>query len=880
MKHWLLRIVHIVAALACIGCSLVAHGQLAKVSASVTANNQPLSFDLSTVPGFDISQLTIENIGNSSVVMPELDGNGDAPVVNPTAIVEWLHNQSDGTDRSLAEAAWRYVTNHMTAYCLSGSQYDGPYAAGSPWVILRGYGFGCCTQSAVVLAWLWHQVGLESRAAWWTGHAVAEVYYDNDWHEYDPDHRVYYTTDDGTVANVAMVVANPALVASGAGSDGLDPVGWSIERMEALYTGAMVNYGEYDPWFAAPTYGLDPGETLYLNSENIIASVVYRTLAGAWGIGPSAVSSGTLVHSVDFGDSQWRSKIFSVVGMNVVTDQLGTALRNTSANGSVILQKTWYSPAFDLQLDGGFYRDSSSDVISVYFSTDGVNWSPRYAITPPPGSFQPMSINLTPQAVGAYSIYVMIQVSGNPGDVGISSLKLATNFQAGKPTFPRLIPGAPNQLIYRDASPDGQGRSLRVTLVVNNDQPVALGMQLPKIQDQTLPLQATVSDLEAYLRGPLIFYPWLSYGDPTASSTLWQEQQGGSVLQAVATSASDYLVTGVDLSWERNPDGPTTWALAKRNPVSLNFDWLKTPLVTDWFGAMMLPISSPGDQFIVSTSQGATTQLLGRTAYQGLTTTSLIPEDPLYSIARGYSARHLTDGSPRTLAYPGATHFDYQVDLGSLVHVNAVGLVWGYFGANPIYIQTWILYGRKRQTDSWQVLAQGGFPGAETTTVDLDFDASQLRIAATSSNWIGMFELSVAATTPLTLSATSNVAEMTTLSSFGPAAHLVDGNENTLAYPGSYYNDYTMDPNGQAFIDQVRIVWGYFGTDPNYVSSWRLYGQKQVGTTWEVISRGGFPNAAASVVSVRNAYRRLRIAADGVNWPGIYEVEIYGKLLN
>ena len=862
-----------------LGCTPAIVGQLAQVSEPINANNQEFDLDLSSVSYFDTATIRIENLGQSSVVMPEIDGSGQAPITNSAAVVAWLRVQSNGTDRSLADAAWRYVTDHMDAYCLAGSRFDGPYAAGSPWVIFRGYGFGCCTQSSLDLAWLWHQVGLESRAAWWTGHAVAEVSYGGAWHMYDPDHRVYYTTSDGTVANVAMVVADPSLVASGADSNGLDPVGWTTAQMEALYTNADVTYGEYDPWFAEPGYNLAPGETLYLNSENSVSDVIYRTLDGAWGIGAPAVSSATLVHPVTFSDPQWQSRIYSLAGMDVTTTSLGTVLTTTLPVGTLIFHKEWPAPAFDMQLDGVFYRRGNADVILVYFSSDGLSWSSPDKIIVPTGSLQPASVALTNLARGAYSTYVKVEASGAPGDISIASLKLTTNVQASKKAFPALVAGTNNRLIYRDASPDTQSRQLAVSASVNQFPAAPVGMKVAKSQDETVGLEATVGELEGFLRAPLTFYPWLAYGGSTASQELWQEQQSGSVLQAVAANASNYLVMGAAVSWDHSDDGPTTWAVAKREPASLNFDWLEAPQSTNWFGAMTLAISSPGDQLILSTSHGGKVDLLGRPIYQKVTTTSLVAEDPIYSIAAGYGAAHLTDGNLRSLAYPGSPQFDYEMDLGGVAHVSAVGLNWGYFGTNPLFIQSWTLYGRRSQMDAWQVLQQAGFPGKETTTAELDTEVSQLRIAATSSHWIGMFEVSVAASVPLALSATSNVAEMTGVQSYGPASRLVDGNDNTLAYPGSIYNDYTLDPGSSSYIDEVRIVWGYFGSDARYVKSWRLYGQKQIGTTWDIITGGGSPNASISVIPVHNDYRRLRIAADGINWIGIYELEAYGTYL-
>ncbi len=294
---------------------------------------------------------------------------------------------------------------------------------------------------------------------------------------------------------------------------------------------------------------------------------------------------------------------------------------------------------------------------------------------------------------------------------------------------------------------------------------------------------------------------------------------------------------------------------------------------------MTLPLLGTGDQTVFSSTAGGTVQLLGRPVYQGATASSLVSESQIYSIPQGYGGKALVDGNLRSLAYPGGPSFDYAVNLGSLAHVSAVWLNWGLFGSNPIYIQNWTLYGRQTTADTWQTLAQGAAPGAETSTVEVDTYASQLRIAATAPNWIGMYELEAAASFPLQLQAASNLEEQPSVSSFGPASALVDGNENTLAYPGSSHNDYTLDPGSNTYIDQVKITWGVFGSNSLYINSWRLYGQKQDGTSWQVIAQGGFPNAAESIVPVHDEYRRLRVAADGANWIGIGEVQVYGNLL-
>src|SRR5205807_7100225 len=66
-------------------------------------------------------------------------------------------------------------------------------------------------------------------------HMIPEVWYGNAWHMLDPDHEVFYRKDDGTIASVAEIIADPNLVARTADGDGHDPVGWSSTTMARLY---------------------------------------------------------------------------------------------------------------------------------------------------------------------------------------------------------------------------------------------------------------------------------------------------------------------------------------------------------------------------------------------------------------------------------------------------------------------------------------------------------------------------------------------------------------------------------------------------------------------------------------------------------------------
>jgi len=83
-------------------------------------------------------------------------------------------------------------------------------------IVQRGYGW--CWQSSQVFITLCQYTGYDARQITifhtndlWT-HSVAEVYYNDSWHLFDPDHGVFYSFDDGTVASASDLREHPYLV--------------------------------------------------------------------------------------------------------------------------------------------------------------------------------------------------------------------------------------------------------------------------------------------------------------------------------------------------------------------------------------------------------------------------------------------------------------------------------------------------------------------------------------------------------------------------------------------------------------------------------------------------------------------------------------------
>jgi len=277
-----------------------------------------------------------------------------------------------------------------------------------------------------------------------------------------------------------------------------------------------------------------------------------------------------------------------------------------------------------------------------------------------------------------------------------------------------------------------------------------------------------------------------------------------------------------------------------------------------------------------------------QTASGQITVTSNVPESPVYSIARGYQASNLIDGNTRTLAYPGSAHLDYQVSLGQLTQLSSALITWGQYGSNSIYVNSWSLLARSAANQPWVTLAQGGFPNSPTTLVNLNFAASDVRVVADSTNWIGIYELELNGLSVVyadilhtgsgQITVKSNVQEspVYSIARGYQASNLIDGNTKTLAYPGSAHLDYQVSLGPLTQLSSALITWGQYGSNSVYVNSWSLLARSAASQPWVTLAQGGFPNSPTTLVNLDFAATDVRLVADSANWIGIYDLALKG----
>lgn len=271
-----------------------------------------------------------------------------------------------------------------------------------------------------------------------------------------------------------------------------------------------------------------------------------------------------------------------------------------------------------------------------------------------------------------------------------------------------------------------------------------------------------------------------------------------------------------------------------------------------------------------------------------ITVKSNVTESPVYSIARGYQASNLIDGNPKSLAYPGSNHLDYQISLGQLTPLASALITWGQYGSNPIYVTSWLLLGRSGASQPWVTLAQGGFPNSTTTLVNLNSSATDVRIVADSTNWIGIYELDLKGIPPGCVK--------------GAATNAIDGNSNTMwvtQYCGgaaALPHEIQIDLGAFYNLSAFQYLPRQDGCASGWISQYEFYVSSD-GANWGApVASGtfdytGYPIACpgAGVPPPRQVgfaptvarYIRLRALSEvsGNPWTAMAEINVLGDLL-
>ncbi len=719
----------------------------------VTASEATLSVDLSSVSSTAGSTLAIRNNSGSKLDFPFIwNSNSPAPVISNASPATLA--STTRSDEAVAIADWQYVIGQTNAYCSAGSTYG--YSA-DPLQILYGYGFGCCGQLAPTLASLWAGDIAHRKPVWPAGialqhpryptriavmafHTIPEIYYGNAWHMLDPDHRVFYRNPDGSIASVAQIIANPALVA-----DTPDGIGWNSETMAELYesNASTLQYIPLNvPAPANPLFTLLPQESMELTEQNSWPAAVYDPIA-ADEAPPAFISIGQIsfYRVIDFNDgSTALLDEFSNVRTAVQADGRTALVTSIHGTGSLVVTKSSPFPILGVELSGEFFNNDPSGSISVETSPDGTNWSAPVIVpveARAPAATQ--SIELTALLAGANSYCIKILLSGYPGGLGLYNMKVRMDGQMAAQMSPLLQPGHVNTFNYQDFSPTAQERSVEI------EWAVPIGSRELK----NLTATSFITEDPTYSIAADYGAPHLIDGNPLTLAYPGNAQIDYGVHLNVPSH-----VTQVSIWWGyfgTDPIYVNSWSLYGRNGTNGSWDLIQTggfpnasetdiPVDTT---TTDLRLTASGNNWIgVYEFKAYGDEVAPRGTSSQLTPVSVTSNIPISSVS-GYPTANLMDGNPSTLAYPGAPEVDYEVDFGKDITINLANINWGYFGTSSLYVQQWTIFGQQNGEFGWTLLAQGGFPAAEQTQTNINRTIRRLRLRAASLNWIGVYEFSV-----------------------------------------------------------------------------------------------------------------------------------------
>lgn len=153
----------------------------------------------------------ITTIQNSSAENSTFSIKSSSFYLNESDIADVIQTmQKESPREPLERIAWLYVINNFN-YCKPFSEETWLH---HPELMLNSLGNGLCDDLASVLAFLWRDLGFESRVWIIEGHAIPEVLVNGQWHMYDPSYQVYYLDENKGVASVEDISADTTLMSN------------------------------------------------------------------------------------------------------------------------------------------------------------------------------------------------------------------------------------------------------------------------------------------------------------------------------------------------------------------------------------------------------------------------------------------------------------------------------------------------------------------------------------------------------------------------------------------------------------------------------------------------------------------------------------------
>jgi hypothetical protein len=423
-------------------------------------------------------EITIENLGDVSVVDPRISVNGKYDWFDEKSILdEVFADPGLDTDEEKAFALWEWVLFKRFQRSPSGRRAVNPIAG------LNGYGYGVCGHTAAWLKGLGKAAGLQVRIHEIWGHTINEFYYNGAWHMLDGNAKHYYLNHDNlTVASMKQLEDDQDLVRRAF----FVPEPWTRSPSNAIHDKWVTMYGSYKDNYleegydnhisngSTMSYSLRPGEKLLRwwkpelhswegSNRRADAPLVYANGRLVWEPDLERVDFYDYIDIVENVTTCKRDSVAPAVHIEDLHDRYrerasGFAL-NVASPYPIIGAHFWCT----LVRQGL----TGNDVATITYGRPTYGAKSLFRYTRGKGARE-VELSLDSQILGSGSVdsyAVGFSLKGDAGATpptqsGLESFRLETDLQLSPHSLPALSLGK-NVVRYRDSS--GKKRRVRIT---------------------------------------------------------------------------------------------------------------------------------------------------------------------------------------------------------------------------------------------------------------------------------------------------------------------------------------------------------------------------------------------------------------------------------
>lgn len=425
-------------------------------------------------PKFEPNEyVIIENTGDIDIINPRIVINGRRDWYSIDDILASIL-EPDMTDSEKAMAIYNF-TSSIEVQCHENNRRVGPpfpddnsnpsrntfKERANPVKAANYYYCSGCSLAAANFVILCRHAGLTSRAVWmcpldvYETHCVAEVWYDGDWHLYDPEVRTFYLEGDNeTIASYEDLHKYPALV------DRTHDGGFASPgtKSHAIYYEAHYppHVMPVEQWTSTLAMTLRSGEKFIWRWDHI-SKFRYGDNHRNRDYLPHRLANGKMIYHPNLAKLESRSGILSELNIKTSIEDGNLPHMHPAIIGMpayVIYKiKTAY-PIVGGVVGGKFYRETEQDHCKIYISVDDSDWIQVWSSNETGDIEKYVAIDkyIDPKPTPAhYEYYVKFEFNAEDeiANAGINAVYIETDVQMSSTALPALSVGT-NEVIYRD----------------------------------------------------------------------------------------------------------------------------------------------------------------------------------------------------------------------------------------------------------------------------------------------------------------------------------------------------------------------------------------------------------------------------------------------